>query len=115
MMVIQVFGTKKCRDTQKALRFFKERRIDTQFIDLAQKSVSRGELNSIRQSVPLNHLIDTESREYDVRNLKYLVHDVEEQLLEHPLLFRTPIVRYGKKAAVGHEPGTWDTWAKEAK
>jgi len=114
-MVIQVFGTRKCRDTQKALRFFKERRIDTQFIDLAQKSVSKGELNNIRQSVPLNHLIDTEGREYDRRNLKYLVHNVEEQLLEHPLLFRTPIVRYGKKAVVGHEPDTWNIWAGEIK
>ncbi|MCP4685748.1 MAG: ArsC family transcriptional regulator [bacterium] len=114
-MMIQIFGTKKCRDTQKALRFFKERRIDTQFIDLAQKDVSKGELNSISRSVPLNHLIDTEGREYDKRNLKYLVHDVEEQLLEHPLLFRTPIVRYGKKAAVGNEPDTWKIWAAEIK
>lgn len=114
-MVIQIFGTKKCRDTQKALRFFKERQIDTQFIDLTQKGVSKGELDSIRRSVPLNHLIDTESREYDKRNLKYLVHDIEEQLLEHPLLFRTPIVRCGKKAAVGHEPDTWSIWAKEIK
>lgn len=114
-MIVQIFGTRKCKDTQKALRFFKERRIDIQFIDLTQKGVSKGELNSIKQSVPLNHLIDTESREYDRRNLKYLVHDIEEQLLEHPLLFRTPIVRFGKKASVGHEPDTWKIWAEEIK
>lgn len=114
-MIIQIFGTRKCRDTQKALRFFKERRIETQFIDLAQKGVSPGELNSIRQSVPLSHLIDTEGREYNKRNLKYLVHDVEEQLLEHPLLFRTPIVRYGKRATAGLEPDTWKIWADKIK
>ncbi len=113
--MIQIFGTKKCSDTRKAQRFFKERGIKAQFIDLAQKEISKGELNSIRRSVPLENLIDTEGKEYEKRNLKYIRHDIEQALLEYPLLFRTPIVRLGQKATVGHEPDIWKEWAQSLK
>lgn len=114
-MVIQIFGTKKCKDTQKAIRFFKERRIQTQFIDLKEKDISQGELNSIRKYIPLEELIDKDGKEYEIRNLKYLRHNIEQELLVDPLLFKTPIVRSLSGATIGHQPETWQDWAEALK
>ncbi|MBU0985512.1 MAG: ArsC family transcriptional regulator [candidate division Zixibacteria bacterium] len=111
-MIIQVFGTKKCKNTQKAIRFFKERRINIQFVDLSQKGVSPGELRNICRSVPLEDLIDTGGKEYERQNLMYLQHNIEERLLDYPLLFRTPIVRTANGATVGYEPDVWKAWVK---
>ncbi len=111
-MTIQVFGTKKCKDTQKAIRFFKERRIPIQFIDLNEKGLSRGELQAVRRFFSLEELIDTDSREYERLNLKYIKHDIETKLLEYPLLFRTPIVRSDREVTVGHQPDIWKGWLK---
>lgn len=109
-MNIQIFGTKKCQDTRKAERYFKERRIKYQFIDLAVKGLSKGELNSVKNAVKLENLIDTAGKEYQKRNLKYIIHNVEEMLLNNPLLFKTPIVRNGQKATVGYAPEIWQQW-----
>ncbi len=109
-MNIQIFGTKKCQDTRKAERFFKERALKYQFIDLNEKGLSKGELKSVMSSVPLENLIDTNGKQYQKRNLKYLVHDVEEELLSDPLLIKTPIVRNGPKATVGYRPEVWNEW-----
>lgn len=109
-MNIQIFGTKKCFDTKKAQRFFKERGIKFQFIDLAQKSMSKGEFNSVCGAVGgLDKVINTESEDYI--SVKYLLPDAQiEKILEMPQLFRTPIVRDGKKAAVGNCPEIWKKW-----
>jgi len=112
-MEVQIFGTKKCRDTDKALRFFRERRVKVHFINLAEKAMSRGELESVCRSVPLEELIDREGKEYGKRNLAVMRHDIRAELLEHPLLFRTPVVRSVGKATVGHAPETWTSWLKE--
>ena len=109
-MNIQIFGTRKCQETRKAERYFKERRIPFQFIDLTQKGLSKGELNSVKNAVGLENLIDASGKEYQRRNLKYLVHDVEEELLADALLFKTPIVRNGPRATVGYMPEVWQTW-----
>lgn len=106
---IQVFGTLKCKDTQKAIRFFKDRNIKFQFIDLNEKKISKGELNSISIMNPIETLIDTDGKEYKSRNLAFIIHDVEEELLEHPLLFKTPIVRMGSKSFIGNLPDKWKT------
>lgn len=106
-MNIQIFGMKKCQDTRKAERYFKERKISYQFIDLTIKGLSRGELAKIQAVVGLEALIDKAGKEYAKRNLKYMVHDVEEELLAHPLLLKTPIVRNGKEATVGYCPDIW--------
>ncbi len=111
-MNIQIFGTVKCRETQKAQRYFKERGIPFQFINLAEKGPSRGELQNIKAAVGLDSLMDTGGKEYSRRNLKYLTHNVEEELLNDPLLFKTPIVRNGKKATVGYMPEVWKEWEK---
>jgi len=113
MPVIQIFGTNKCQDTRAAQRFFKERRIVFQFIDLNEKGLSQGEFNSVKQAVGLENLLDTEGKEYQKQNLKYMKFDIEQALLENPKLFKTPIVRNGRLAALGYQPEIWKKWLKD--
>lgn len=113
--MIQIFGTRKCPDTRKAERFFRERGIKIQFIDLREKGISPGELRNITRSIPLDQLIDVDGKEYERLNLKYIRHNIEVELLDHPLLFRTPIVRLGNEAAVGYDPETWKHLAESEK
>lgn len=100
---VQIFGTKKCRDTQKATRFFKERNIKIHFVDLNEKEMSPGELDSVARSVGVENIIDTESKRYKELNLAYIIHDVREKLLEEPLLIKTPVIRFAKKAVCGFD------------
>lgn len=112
-MNIQSFGTKKCFDTKKAIRYFKERGIKTQFIDLKEKGLSKGELTSIKQAIGgLDNLIDTNAKDKDtLALLQYIVpENKEEKLLENQHILKTPIVRNGKKATIGYAPDTWKTW-----
>jgi arsenate reductase (glutaredoxin) len=109
-MNIQIFGTAKCQDTRKAQRYFKERNIPFHFVDLAQKKLSRGELNSIKTAVGMDNLVDYDGRAYTQKNLKYLTHDLEEEVLKDPLLLRTPVVRNGREATVGYRPDAWKEW-----
>lgn len=109
-MNIQIFGTKKCQDTRKAERYFKERRIPAQYVDLAVRGLSKGELDKVKAAVGLENLVDKTGKEYEKRNLKYLVHNLEDMLLQHPLLLKTPIVRNGPKATVGYCPEVWQQW-----
>jgi arsenate reductase len=112
-MNIQIYGASKCFDTKKAERYFKERNIKYQLIDLAKFGMSRGELNNIKQAVGgLEKLINQGSKDRElVILLNYLSpEDKELKLLENPLLFMTPIVRNGKKATVGYQPEIWKTW-----
>jgi arsenate reductase-like glutaredoxin family protein len=113
--IIQIFGVKKCQDTNKALRFFKERSIKIQFIDLAEKAISKGELESISRKISIENLIDSEGKQYKTRNLSYIIHDIETELLNDPLLFKTPITRFGHEAAVGLTPEVWKKWINALK
>jgi arsenate reductase (glutaredoxin) len=110
---IQLIGTKKCRDTQKAERFFKERKIPFQFRDLAEKGISKGELDNISRVIPLEELIDKEGKQFEKRNMKFMVYNPEDVLLDDPLLFRTPIVRNGRLVTLGYKPEVWGEWVKE--
>ena len=112
-MNIQIFGTKKCSDTRKAERFFKERRIKYQFIDLKEKDMSKGEFNSVKQSVGgLDSLIDENAKDKDLLILiKYLSDtDREEKVYENQHIIKTPVVRNGQKATVGYCPEVWKEW-----
>ena len=112
-MNIQIFGLQKCADTRKAQRFFKERGIRFQFVDLKQKGLSKGELHSVADRVPLDQLLDRSSARFLERGLKHAslnTAKIEAVLLDDPLLFRTPIVRNGKEATVGFCPDTWKEW-----
>lgn len=112
-MNVQIFGVKKCADTRKAERFFKERGIRVQFVDLAEKGLSKGELRSVAVKVPLDQLIDRSSPHFTTKGLTHAWLDankIESLLLDDPLLLRTPIVRNGKEATVGYCPEVWKTW-----
>lgn len=109
-MNIQIIGTKKCKDTQKAERFFKERRIHFHFRDLNIKGISRGELNNICRVIPIDELLDKESKQFKKRNLEFMVCNTENELLHDPLLLKTPIVRNDKLVTVGYRPNTWKEW-----
>ena len=109
-MNIQIFGKSKCFDTRKAERYFKERRIGFQRIDVAGIGMSRGELNSVKAAVGLDALIDYSAPGAEI--LKFLAYDEDrsEKLLENPEFLKTPIVRNGKKATVGYCPEVWKDW-----
>lgn len=112
-MNIQIFGTKKCSDTRKAERYFKERRIKYQLIDLKEKDMSKGEFNSVKQAVGgIDVMINENAKDKDVLLLmKYLSDsDKEEKLLENQQVIKTPIVRSGKLATVGYCPDVWKNW-----
>ncbi len=112
-MNIQIFGKTKCFDTKKAQRYFKERGIKFQSIDIATKGMSKGEFTSVKQSVGgFEKLFDENSKNDTATLIKYLgdTSSKEEKLLENPSLFKTPIVRNGKQATVGFCPDIWKTW-----
>ncbi len=112
-MNIQIFGTKKSQDTRKAERFFKERGIKFQSVDLAEKGLSRRELESvIRGAGALETLLDEKCRDQDTLMLvKYLDdRDRFEKVLENPALLKQPIVRNGQQATVGYQPEIWKRW-----
>jgi len=107
---IQIFGRNKCFDTKKAQRWFKERRVKFQYIDIDRFGMSRGELSSVKNAVGLAALIEEKDQNYPL--LQYLATDDArfEKLLEDPYLINTPVVRNGKQATVGYQPDIWKTW-----
>ena len=110
-MNIQIFGTKKCNNTKKAQRYFKERGIKYQFIDVLSKGLSKGELDSVVKALggKIDSVIDENSKDYC--NIKYLLDDAKaDKLAECPKLYKTPIVRNGKQATVGYCPDVWKNW-----
>ncbi len=112
-MNIQIFGTNKCFDTKKAMRYFKERNIKYQFIDMKEKGMSKGEYNSVKQAVGgLDHMLDTNCKEKDIMMLvKYISdEDKDEKVLENQRVLKTPIVRNGRQATVGYQPEVWKEW-----
>lgn len=111
-MNIQIFGTTKCFDTKKAQRYFKERNIKVQFIDLKEKGLSKGEYNSVKQAVGLGAMIDEKCKDKDALALiKYSSdEDKDEKVLENQKVWKTPIVRNAKQATVGFCPEIWKGW-----
>ena len=109
-MNIQIFGKSKCFDTKKAERWFKERRIKYQYIDIVKYGMSRGELQSVKNAVGLDNLADPKDQDYAL--FQYLAGgDAKlEKLFEVPEMIRTPVVRNGKKATVGYCPEIWKDW-----
>jgi arsenate reductase len=116
---VQVFGTKKCSETRKAERFFKERGIAIHAVDLTQKGMSAGELRNVAARVGgMEALIDREGARYVAKGLKYAAPTgprIEQILVDDPLLLRTPIVRAGGRATVGFAPEVWTSWLQDLK
>ena len=112
-MNIQIFGTKKSSDTRKAERFFKERGIRFQSIDLKEKGLSKGEFSSVLQAVgSLDALIDQNARDKDLLTLiRYLAEeDRANKVFENQTILKMPIVRNGRAATAGYAPEIWKTW-----
>lgn len=112
-MNIQVFGTKKCNETKKAQRYFKERGIKFQFIDISEKEISKGEFRSVCNAVGgIGNMINEACKDRDALALVQYISDdqKEEKLLENQQVIRTPIVRNGKQATVGYAPEIWKGW-----
>lgn len=112
-MIIQIFGTKKSSDTRKAERYFKERGIKFQFVDLKEKGLSKGEFQSVLQAVGgLEAMVDQNCKDKDLLALiKYIAEeDKAQKVLENQVVLRQPIVRNGKQATVGYQPDVWKMW-----
>ena len=112
-MAIQIFGTKKDFDTKKAERFFKERNIPYQFIDMKEKGLSKGEFNSVCQAVGgLDNMIDATCKDKDLLALVRYISEEDrvEKVLENQKVLKNPIVRNGRLATIGYQPEIWKNW-----
>ena len=113
-MNVQLFGTKKCPETRKAERYFKERGVKLHVVDLAQKGMAAGELRNVAARVGgIEALIDRAGKRYLEKGLAYAAPTgprIEQMLVDDPLLLRTPIVRSEGRATVGYVPEIWKTW-----
>ncbi len=113
-MNIQIFGTRKCADTRKAERYFKERNVKYQLIDMKEKGMSKGEYNSVKQAAGgIDAMLNEACRDKEALALiKYIAEeDKDEKILENQEVLKTPIVRNGKQATVGYQPDIWKTWS----
>ena len=112
-MNIQIFGKAKCFDTKKAERYFKERRIKFQSIDLMKYGMSGKEFDSVLRAVGgIDNLIDWEGKSLEITLMKYMDDKKakEDKVFDDPTLMKTPVVRNGKQATVGYGPEIWETW-----
>lgn len=113
-MNIQIFGTKKCNDSKKAERYFKERGIKYQWIDMKEKGMSKGEFTSVAQgNGGAENLLNPAAKDKDLLALlNYLsAEDKLEKILENPQLIKTPVVRNGKQSTIGYQPEIWKNWS----
>lgn len=111
--MIQVFGTKKCNDTKKAERFFKERGIKFQFIDMNEKGMSKGEFTSVAQvNGGVMGMVNPDCKDKETLALiEYLVESQKlEKILENQHVIKTPVVRNGKLSTLGYQPDVWKKW-----
>ena len=112
-MNIQIFGTKKNQDTRKAERFFKERGIRFQSVDIIEKGLSKGEFRSVMSAAGgLDALINPDCKDKDLLALiQYTAaEDREEKVFENQAVLKLPVVRNGKQATVGYQPEIWKKW-----
>ena len=113
-MNIQIFGTRKCNDTKKAERFFKERGIKFQFVDMKEKGMSKGEFLSVAQANGgIENMIDWNGKDQDLLALiKYTAESARlGKILENPSVIKTPVVCNGKQSTLGYQPDVWKGWS----
>ncbi len=112
-MNIQIFGKGKCFDTKKAERYFKERRIKYQYIDLLRYGMSGKEFDSVLRAVGgIDNLIDWDGKSQEITLMKYMDDSraKEDKVFDDPSFMKTPVVRNGKLATVGYQPEVWTKW-----
>lgn len=107
---IQIFGKSKCFDTKKAERYFKERRIKYQYVDILRYGMSMGELKSVASAVGIDSLVDPKDQDYELFMRLAYKDDKLSRLFDYPEMIKTPVVRSGKKATVGYCPDVWAGW-----
>ena len=114
-MNIQIFGRGKCFDSKKAERFFKERRIKYQYIDLDRYGMSRGELKSVIAVIGIDKLINEKHKDAEI--IKAYAYDDNkiDALFDEPGLIKTPVVRNGRAATLGYCPDVWVEWIRNDK
>lgn len=113
-MAIQIYTLKKNFDTQKAERYFKERKVSYQLVDLTRTRMGKRELQAVVAKVGIDALIDRKSKAFLESTIRFST-DIErimEALSEDPRMLRLPVVRNGKLATVGYQPETWATWVE---
>lgn len=111
--MIQIIGTKKCKETLKAIRACKERGIAFQMVDLNERELSIGEWNNIFQHYEAQSLIDENSKIYKKKGFSYMVYDAKEELIENSLIMKTPILRHNKKVHAGFDIDTLVEWSND--
>ena len=105
---MQIYGTRKCKLTKKAERFFRDRGLHYHFVDLNEHRLSAGELDNIRRGAGAGEsLIDTESSIFKKRGMVYMDYDETEEIIANPLLLRAPVVREGSRVIVGDNEAAW--------
>ncbi len=110
-MNVQIFGRRDCSESRKAERWFKERKIPFQFIDLKEKNFSPRELEGVARPIGYENLLDKDSRRFKEKGLAFMSPSrIPKVLLEDALLFKTPVVRNGPQATLGFQPETWKGW-----
>jgi arsenate reductase (glutaredoxin) len=112
-MDVQIFGVKKNAETRKALRFFAERRVKTHFVDLLERSASRGELTRYVQKFGAPALVDESSKRYlelGLRTARYGDERWLEILIDEPLILKMPLVRHGNALTIGAAETMWKSW-----
>ncbi len=112
-MNIQIFGKSKCFDTKKAERYFKERRIKYQYVDLLRYGLSGKEFDAVLRGVGgIDKLIDWEGKAPEITLMRYMddARAKEDKVFDNPALMKTPIVRNGKAVTVGYCPEIWQSW-----
>ena len=112
-MNIQIFGKNKCFDTKKAERYFKERRIKYQYVDLLRYGLSGKEFDAVLRGVAgVDNLINWDHKSQEITNMRYMddIRAKEDKVFDDPSLMRTPIVRNGKQVTLGYCPEIWETW-----
>ncbi|MFW6293807.1 MAG: arsenate reductase family protein [Spirochaetota bacterium] len=113
--MIQIYGRKKCKTTRKAERFFNERGVEFQSVDLDAKTPGRRELELFASVIGIDAILDSDSKVYRDRGFAYMEFDAIEEIAEDPRLLRTPIVREGRECAVGDDPAFWKRLAERAR
>jgi len=96
-MALQIIGTKKCKETRKAVRFFKDRGVSFHLVDISERTLSPGEWNSVFSVLPPEYLIDESSAYFKKKQMKFMDYDAREELTEHSELLKTPLIRDGRK------------------
>ena len=110
MVNVQIFGVKSSQATRAAERFFKERRVPIQFVDLKQKPIAPGEIKRFIERFGLAGLLDSEGKAYIDAGLKYLKVSESEMLQRierEPKLLRLPLVRAANRLSVGQDEESW--------